>query len=648
MGVIRTLTVAIVMALSLLLPNLNPAEGGAPANAPGTINPSDFESFTRGLLEGLMRANHVPGAVFVAVHNDKVISCFGVGAADLAFHSPMTANSVVRTASISKVLTSLTVLTLCEQGKMSLDDDVNRYLKGISVPEAPWGSPVTIRNLLTHTGGFEDRWIGTEAEDPVAEVTFSKSLNHIMPRRVFPPGEVYCYSNYGMALAGAAAEKAARRNFQSLVKKTILTPLGMTQSGFTIDQPMERELATGYYSGPDPCPAQQTYFKEAPAISFCSTARDMGNLIRALLKDGYLNGRQVLPKGAVKNLLKPAFFNHPSIQGATLGMYCSRAGGVEGVEHGGDVDGFTSLLFLAPQRSFGFFVAFNGDVSSMRDHLKEALAERYLSGNSSAKPAAPSATPLTNQDAPQAPKPTQGHISGSYRHIRYSRSTVEKAYLMLEPPLTVSDSEDGTLTVSYPKTWDRGTQQFRPIGKDLFFSEDHNTYLAVRRDSQGKVKYLFIGDAYETYEPVPFKETPKATRALLWGFGLALLISAAMFSIGSFKAKSTRWYEEPIMWHRKWAWMLGFWILAWAFLLGLKLCDSLMGYSFRIGIPWQAKALFVMPFLCGLLLIPPTAALMRRPSDSKPFELPLFLLCFGLGAVFLGFLNMWNLLGFKF
>jgi hypothetical protein len=143
-------------------------------------------------------------------------------------------------------------------------------------------------------------------------------------------------------------------------------------------------------------------------------------------------------------------------------------------------------------------------------------------------------------------------------------------------------------------------------------------------------------------------ENPRTTRILLWSFGAALLISAVMFSFGTFKAKSTRWYEDAPRWHHKWAWILCFWILGWAFLLGIRLCDLNMGYSFRLGIPWQVKALFILPILGCLTLIPPTLALARRPRDSKPFELPLFLCCLGLGAVFLGFLNTWNLLGFKF
>lgn len=640
------LRTASLMALLVTITNVS-ASHASPGLKDGIpmgdlrLNPRDFEAFTRGFLEGAMRTNHVPGAVFVAVANHKVISCFGLGAADLQEARPMTPRTVVRTASISKVITALTVLSLCQRGQMSLDEDVNRYLSGMTIPQGPWERPVTIRNLLTHTAGFEDRWIGTEVEDPVAELTFVKSLKDIMPRRFLPPGDVYCYSNYGMALAGAAAAERSRRNFQSLAKKIVLDPLGMDRSGFVIGKEMDEDLATGYYSAPDPYPAQPVYFKEVPSISFCSTAQDMGKLITALLNQGVINGRKALPSEVVEKLLKPAFFNHPAVEGVTLGMYTSRIGYIKGVEHGGDLDGFSSLIYLAPEQNFGFFVAFNGDAPYLRDQLKEALVRRYLMPHEQNKEdAAEDKPPHTDSF------PLEG-LEGPYRHIRHSRSTVEKAYLMLEDPVWVHRSDEG-INVSYPEAWGRPTQRFVPISQDLFREADQGLHLAVRRDRSGKVRFLFIGDAYETYEPVPAMERPAVTRWLLASFAAALLLSAAIWITGIIKVRGSRWYQDPPRWHIKWGWIFSFWADGWAFLLGLYGVDYLMGYSLRLGLPWQAKILFLMPFLGAALLIMAMVELLRGLRHARTPELILFASSSALGVQFLLFLDRWNLLGFKF
>lgn len=625
-----------ILLLGLLLafvPSPSPCAEKRSPNA-GGLDPREFNSFVRGFLEGAMRTCHVPGAVFVAVADDRVIASFGVGVADLESKRPMTEETVVRTASISKVITALTALSLEQRGRLSLDQDVNRYLKHIQIPPVQGWRPITIRDLLTHSGGFEDRWIGTEAQDALEELSFSRALKKMAPRRIIPPGEVYSYSNFGLALVGSAIEGSARRSFHSTVKKNVLGPLKMTKSGFVSDQAMDRDSAAGYYSAPDPYPAQYAYFLEAPAISFNSCGRDMAKLIRALLKDGILDGRQALHPKAVRELLTPAFHNHPSLPGATLGMYQTSVRGLTVLEHGGDLDGFTSLLVLVPQRSFGFFLAMNGDVPQIRDRLKEALVERYL-----APPA------IKPQGEPSSPVPA--HLEGRYRHIRRPRTTVDAAYLMFDQPIEVYANQDGTVSVSYPEDWDRPTSTWIPLSQDLLVSLDGAERMALRRGPDGKVKFLFIREPYETYEPMHPLDGPTASRAFLWSFGVLGTASVLIWAAGALGRLKPR-YDEPSEWPTKWGFISLHWLTTWAFLAGLYLADRLMGYQLRIGIPWQVKALFPLPF-AGLVPLGISLYHLARPKGRGiPLDTLAFLLSLAGALGGLWFLNHWNLLGFRF
>ncbi len=152
--------------------------------------------------DGLSRGD-IAGLVISVVRDGVVLFEKGFGWADVAGRVPMDPETtVIRVASISKSFTATAVLQLVEQGKLDLDRDVNDYLDFV-IPPA-FGAPITLRHLLTHTAGFEE----TAYPRFVPPAPLRQHLLRI-PERIYPPGTIPAYSNYGLHLAGYLVERAS-------------------------------------------------------------------------------------------------------------------------------------------------------------------------------------------------------------------------------------------------------------------------------------------------------------------------------------------------------------------------------------------------------------------------------------------------------
>jgi CubicO group peptidase (beta-lactamase class C family) len=189
---------------------------------------------------------HAPGCSAAVSRHGAVIYRRGAGMANLEYDTPITPASVFHVASVSKQFTAMSVLLLAERGLLSLDDEVGRHVPGWAA--AP---PVTIRQLLTHTGGLRDVFLLTEMAAPgdrglgsarwlVSLLTRQRQLN-------FPPGSEYQYSNAGYLLLADIVERVSGQSLRAFAQANIFGPLGMSQTFFHDDASMiVRNRATGY------------------------------------------------------------------------------------------------------------------------------------------------------------------------------------------------------------------------------------------------------------------------------------------------------------------------------------------------------------------------------------------------------------------
>ncbi|HEY9672570.1 MAG TPA: serine hydrolase domain-containing protein, partial [Waterburya sp.] len=167
-------------------------------------NPTDaqeLEAFLDDFFAKEMVKEHVPGAAVALVKDGKIFFSKGYGYADLEKKIPVVPDKTLfRVGSISKLFTTTAVLQLVEQGKLKLDDDVNKYLKRFQVKNT-YPKPVTIANLLTHTDGFDSGWgMGAFARRASEMTPLGDFLAKRLPPRILPPGEVFLYSDVGMNL----------------------------------------------------------------------------------------------------------------------------------------------------------------------------------------------------------------------------------------------------------------------------------------------------------------------------------------------------------------------------------------------------------------------------------------------------------------
>ena len=203
---------------------------GAPTPA-HSLDQADLTAFFDGILPLQLERSDIAGASVLVMKDGNVLLQKGYGYADVKSKKPVDPTSTIfRLASISKLFTWVSVMQLEEQGKLNLDTDVNQYLDFQIRPA--FNKPITLRNLMTHTAGFEETGNDIIITDPKQAITLRDYLVANQPMRIFPPGEIPAYSNYGVGLASYIVQRTSGEPFEQYVQEHIFSPLAMTHSSF--------------------------------------------------------------------------------------------------------------------------------------------------------------------------------------------------------------------------------------------------------------------------------------------------------------------------------------------------------------------------------------------------------------------------------
>ncbi|CUS45668.1 MAG: serine hydrolase domain-containing protein [Pseudomonadota bacterium] len=359
---------------------LAPVGVTTPAPSAGAqLTATDVDSWLDGLMPYGIESGGIAGVVVVVVKDGKVLTQRGFGKADVKTGKRVDpAATLFRPGSVSKLFTWTAVMQQVQAGKLDLDKDVNAYLD-FTIPPA-YGKPITLRNLMTHTSGFEETakyLITTRPEDnrPLDAV-----LKRWVPHRIYAPGSTASYSNYGASLAGYLVERVSGEKFDDYVQRHILAPLGMRHSSFA--QPLPPVLAAGMARGYAVASGEPQKFEiipMSPAGALSSTGADMAQFMIAHLAQG---GPLLSPQTAA---LMHATANTPipGLPGMALGFYHEDRNGLNIVGHGGDTNWFHSDLHLYLDKNVGLFVSFNssgkaGAAHTLRGKLFEGFTDRYF------------------------------------------------------------------------------------------------------------------------------------------------------------------------------------------------------------------------------------------------------------------------------
>src|SRR5215216_4077874 len=235
------ISMTIMLALVVLLSTSESAMGqedkvtadrdgpNAPSQQQDPTDPAELEAFLDEELGREMEKHHIAGAAVSVVKDGELFFTKGYGYADLENKIPVDPErTIFRIGSVGKVFTWTAVMQLVEQGKLDLDEDINTYLD-FRIPDT-YPQPITLKDLMTHTSGFEDRWLDSVVSDPSDLVPAREWLVSYMPARVHPPGDIVGYSNYNAMLAGYIVARVSGEPYDQYIQEHILNPLGMVHT----------------------------------------------------------------------------------------------------------------------------------------------------------------------------------------------------------------------------------------------------------------------------------------------------------------------------------------------------------------------------------------------------------------------------------
>jgi CubicO group peptidase (beta-lactamase class C family) len=351
---------------------------------PAKVSPSPDPSVTAAVdaLFAQWDKSDSPGCALGIVKDGQLIYERGYGIANLDYGIPISTKSLINIASISKQFTALSILLLAKQGKLSLDDEIQKYL-----PELPrYQSPITIRHLIHHTSGIRDantltrlagmgHWDGVTDDDLLALLGRQKDLN-------YAPGEEWRYSNTGYFLLGLIVQRVSGESLREFAEEKIFKPLGMSHSQFVDDRTLVvKNRAIGYHAGSNGgfSVAITTVF--SPAMM--NVARVGGSGLYTSVEDlllwdqNFYNNKLGGGPGLITEELSTDTLNNGKTTGYGFGLVIGDYKGLKMIHHGGDAGGFESQIDRFPEQNFSIISLCN-EADIEPDVLARQVADIFL------------------------------------------------------------------------------------------------------------------------------------------------------------------------------------------------------------------------------------------------------------------------------
>ena len=372
-GVKAALAVALVLGISA-----GPSVFASPRPVRAANPAARVIAKYRDRIPELMARQHVPGLAVALVDRQRALWVQGFGQRDDS-GNPVTGDTIFSVQSMSKTFTATAVMRAVAAGRLDLDAPITRYVPGFTVHSAFEKHPerkITLRMLLSHTAGFtHEAPVGNNNDlDPGTFDAHVRSISGTWLR--FPVGAGYAYSNLGIDLAGYILERVEGKPFATLMRDSLLRPLGMSHSTFDRSAIRARDnRAQGHVR---PYPAPPLVVPMTAAGGLYTSAADLARFLRFELNDGSVNGQVVLAPKWMHEMRTIPSPNAGAPAGYALGVARTRWNRFDQRPdlflHGGGGFGFLSDLWWAPQLQVGVAILTNS-----QDHqLQETLALSIL------------------------------------------------------------------------------------------------------------------------------------------------------------------------------------------------------------------------------------------------------------------------------
>lgn len=324
-----------------------------------------------------------PGCALAVMHGGAIVYEHGYGMADLEHDATIRGNTPFHVASISKQFTATAIVMLAQEGKLSLDDEIHKYLPEL----AAFGAPITIRELLHHTSGLRDQWELLQLagyrysldlitdQDVMSLVDRQRQLN-------FPPGSRYLYSNTGYTLLSQIVERVSGQSLREFTTSRIFKPLGMNHTHFRDDHAeVIRGEALGYKrKSANAFRLSVTNFDTVGATSLYTTVEDLATW------DENFYTPKIGGAGFAQIMTHTDKLTTGASNDYALGLELGTYRGLPIVEHGGSDAGYRADFIRFPTQHFSVATLCNTPTRPGPDALSRRVADLYLAADFTEKP----------------------------------------------------------------------------------------------------------------------------------------------------------------------------------------------------------------------------------------------------------------------
>ena len=329
------------------------------------------------ISSAVLATTGVPSATVAVVRHGRLVYANAYGSAKLNPNVPATPAMRYALGSISKQFTASAILLLQEEGKLSLDDPVSRFVPGLTR-----GNDVTVREVLSHTSGYQDFWPQDYLMPPMRKAVTAQQIVDRWGKQAldFEPGSRWQYSNTNYTIAGMIVEKASGMPYYDFIRSRILVPLGMT-SALNFDVNPRVTDATGYIRyalGPlHPAPDAGAGWMWG-AGELAMTASDLTKWDIAMIR------QSLLKPASYRALESDVHLNNGAATGYGLGVDVSMSNGHFLVEHSGEVSGFTAENMVFPEDSAAIVVLTNQDAAPAAGIIAQQIAAQLFASEDAA------------------------------------------------------------------------------------------------------------------------------------------------------------------------------------------------------------------------------------------------------------------------
>lgn len=339
-------------------------------------------------INRILKEWHAAGVTIAVVEKNKVLLAKGYGYKDYENKTPVTENTLFAIGSCTKAFTSALLAYPMKEGKLELDNPVHSYLPELRFIKDEMTNTITARDMMCHRTGLPRHdlaWYSSK--------TRRDSLLYAI--RFFEPSaslrQTWQYNNFMFLAQGVLAEKLSGKSWEELIRERFFMPLGMNASNTSMnDHQKAPDFSLGYREEDGKVIKMKFMNIDAmgPAGSINSNAKDMANWVMMWINGGKFNGKEILPAAYCNEAISSQMVingrlpskEQPDVYLNNYGFawFLSSYRGHYRVEHGGNIDGFSSNTSFFPSDSIGVFVSVNQNGSPLPNIIRNTIVDRLL------------------------------------------------------------------------------------------------------------------------------------------------------------------------------------------------------------------------------------------------------------------------------